>query len=216
MFATPGISTGYWNARKMPSRARSSGASASRSLPVEADLPVRHLVAGPAGEHVRERALARAVRAHDGVHLAGAHDEVEPLQDRRRRRRVACRFSISSIGSSSAFPCAQPTVLRATRRAASAPRPRTPSAAPGTPPCRSRSRSSRPRPLPRGRAAGSRRAGRRRSSRSSPRARPAPSGSRPRGRGTCARRTGRRSAASRTASSCARRRRSGGSRTRPR
>ena len=33
MLFTPGISTGYWNARKSPSRARSSGASSSKSCP---------------------------------------------------------------------------------------------------------------------------------------------------------------------------------------
>ena len=33
------------------------------------------------GQHVRERALARAVRAHQGVHLARLHVEVDPLED---------------------------------------------------------------------------------------------------------------------------------------
>ena len=44
-------------------------------------LALRDRVAGPARQHVRERALARAVRAHDGVHLGGAHGEVEAAQD---------------------------------------------------------------------------------------------------------------------------------------
>ena len=39
MFETPGISTGYWKARKMPSRARSSGASAEQVAAVEEHLP---------------------------------------------------------------------------------------------------------------------------------------------------------------------------------
>src|SRR3954471_15773263 len=36
---TPGISTGYWKARKTPSRARSSGDIASRSLPLKSTEP---------------------------------------------------------------------------------------------------------------------------------------------------------------------------------
>src|SRR5262249_17118065 len=34
-----------------------------------------------AGEHVRERRLARSVRAHDGVHFALVHGQVEPFED---------------------------------------------------------------------------------------------------------------------------------------
>src|SRR6185437_10966541 len=33
-------------------------------------------------QHLRERALARAVRTHDCVHLASVHREVEAAQDR--------------------------------------------------------------------------------------------------------------------------------------
>ena len=47
----------------------------------ELDGAVRDLVARMAHEHVRERALARPVRAHDGVDLALAHLEVEALED---------------------------------------------------------------------------------------------------------------------------------------
>jgi hypothetical protein len=39
------------------------------------------VVAGASGQHVRERALARAVRSHDRVHLAGLHLEVQALED---------------------------------------------------------------------------------------------------------------------------------------
>ena len=87
MLLTPGISTGYWKARNTPSRARSSGDSASRSLPFEQHLAGGDGVARAAGEDVRERALARAVRAHDRVHLALPNREVEAAQDRRCRRR---------------------------------------------------------------------------------------------------------------------------------
>ena len=37
---TPGISTGYWKAIKMPSPARSSGDSASKSLPLNSTVPL--------------------------------------------------------------------------------------------------------------------------------------------------------------------------------
>jgi len=39
------------------------------------------LVARTPGQHVRERALAGAVRAHDGMHLAGGDLERQALQD---------------------------------------------------------------------------------------------------------------------------------------
>ncbi len=46
----------------------------------------RHRAAGDlvvrlAGQHVRERRLARAVRSHDGVHLARLHGKIEALED---------------------------------------------------------------------------------------------------------------------------------------
>ena len=81
MLFTPGISTGYWKARKTPSRARSSADSASRSLPLIGDAALGDLIAGAAGEHAGQRALAGAVRPHDRMHLAGADAEVDPLQD---------------------------------------------------------------------------------------------------------------------------------------
>ena len=43
---TPGISTGYWNARNTPLAARSSGSSSSRSLALEQDLAAGHLITG--------------------------------------------------------------------------------------------------------------------------------------------------------------------------
>ena len=39
------------------------------------------LVARTSGEHVRQRTLAGAVRAHDGVDFAWAHGEVDALED---------------------------------------------------------------------------------------------------------------------------------------
>ena len=43
--------------------------------------PGDDFVAGTAREHAGERALARAVRPHDRVHLARAHREREPVED---------------------------------------------------------------------------------------------------------------------------------------
>src|SRR3546814_3545535 len=48
---------------------------------VEGDAAAEHLVAGPAHDDVGQRGLAGAVRAHDGVDLAGADGEVDPLED---------------------------------------------------------------------------------------------------------------------------------------
>src|SRR4051812_119257 len=45
------------------------------------DLTVGHLVLGISHQRVRERALTRAVRTHQGMDLALVHREVEPLQD---------------------------------------------------------------------------------------------------------------------------------------
>ncbi len=39
VMVTPGISTGYWNDRKSPSQARSSGLRASKSRPRKEALP---------------------------------------------------------------------------------------------------------------------------------------------------------------------------------
>src|SRR2546425_7649713 len=41
----------------------------------------RHLVGLPACKDIRQGALARPVRAHDGVHLAGAHPEIKPTKN---------------------------------------------------------------------------------------------------------------------------------------
>ena len=50
-------------------------------LAVERDRAGRDRVHLAAGEHLRERALARAVRPHDGVHLARVDGQVDPLED---------------------------------------------------------------------------------------------------------------------------------------
>ena len=48
---------------------------------VEGHRPLEDLVAGPAHQHMGQRALARPVGAHDGVDLAAAHGQGHPLQD---------------------------------------------------------------------------------------------------------------------------------------
>ena len=64
----------------MPAASASFGRHLEQVGTVERD-DATDVVAIPAGERVGERALARAVRAHDRVHLAGADIEVEPLED---------------------------------------------------------------------------------------------------------------------------------------
>ena len=53
---------------------------AGQLLPVHGDGARGHLGAGPAHERVGQGALARAVGAHDHVHLAAAHREVDAVQ----------------------------------------------------------------------------------------------------------------------------------------
>jgi hypothetical protein len=61
--------------RALPRRER------QQVLAIEGDAAAEHLVARLAHQHVRQRRLARAIRPHHRVHLAAAHDEVDPLQD---------------------------------------------------------------------------------------------------------------------------------------
>ena len=49
---------------------------------IHGDRTTGHVVAGPSGEDVGERALARAVRSHDGVHLAGVDGEAQTVENR--------------------------------------------------------------------------------------------------------------------------------------
>ena len=53
------------------------------------DAALGDLVAVAPGQHRRERALARAVRPHDRVHLAARDREVDPFQDLAAVRRAA-------------------------------------------------------------------------------------------------------------------------------
>src|SRR6516164_5219739 len=50
-------------------------------LAVEQHLPLRHDVVVLAGEHVRQRRLARAVRPHQPVHAAPADRKLEPVEN---------------------------------------------------------------------------------------------------------------------------------------
>ena len=123
----PGISIGYWNARNTPARARSSGAMREQVLAAIDDAAGRDLVVLAARQDLRERALARAVRAHDGVHLAGRHVQRQALQDFAvgRLARAGSRCSTCSV-----VLRLSPRRLRGSRSTSSAPRRRTPSAAP--------------------------------------------------------------------------------------
>ena len=58
------------------------GLEVEKILALVCDAPGRHLVAFAPGEHVAQAALARAVRPHDRVHLAGPDHEVHPVEDR--------------------------------------------------------------------------------------------------------------------------------------
>src|SRR5690606_32637599 len=50
-------------------------------LALEQDVAARHLVLRVAGDDLRERRLARAVRAHQRVHLAPRDHQVHALED---------------------------------------------------------------------------------------------------------------------------------------
>ena len=50
-------------------------------LPSKRTSPAVGVVVGLAGEHIGERRFAGAVRAHDGVHLAGIHGEIETFEN---------------------------------------------------------------------------------------------------------------------------------------
>ena len=71
MLLTPGISTGYWKARKTPARARSSGFISRRSAPLKSDGAAGDFVFAAPGQHLGQGAFAAAVGAHDGVDFAG-------------------------------------------------------------------------------------------------------------------------------------------------
>ena len=67
------MATGRWKARNSPARARWCGVHRQQVLPVQLDPPAGDLVTGVAHDGEPERALARAVRAHQGVDLAPAN-----------------------------------------------------------------------------------------------------------------------------------------------
>ena len=79
--ATPGTSVGYCRTRCSPAAARSHVGMAEHVDAVERHRALEHLVAGLAHHDRRQRALAGAVRTHDGVHLAARHGEVDAADD---------------------------------------------------------------------------------------------------------------------------------------
>src|SRR5439155_24263617 len=102
----------------------SLGRHREQVLPLVSDVPCRDLVAGTAGENVGEGALSGAVRAHDGVDLARAHRQIHAAEDL-----VAGDARVKVLDFEQRHRLSPP-ILRATRRAAFALRPRTPSGAP--------------------------------------------------------------------------------------
>src|SRR5271169_591228 len=95
------------------------------------DRALAHLVTVAAGEHRGERALAGAVRPHDRVHLSAVHGKIDTPQDlaaiSEPRMQIA-DLEYWSRGGHEATVSRR--CLRGSRRAAFAPRPRIPSAAP--------------------------------------------------------------------------------------
>ena len=83
MTETPAISWGYWKARNMPDLARTSVGQVGDVVALEPDPPAGDHVLRAGQQGVGQRRLAGAVRAHDGVHLAGAR--------RPGRRPAGCR-----------------------------------------------------------------------------------------------------------------------------
>ena len=75
------------------------GVHVEQVLALEEHLALGDLVSVAAGEHAGQRALAGAVRPHDGMDLAGVDLEVDAAQDFLVVD-AACRFLISSIGDS--------------------------------------------------------------------------------------------------------------------
>ena len=78
---TPGISTGYWKARKIPALERSSGSISRISSPLKITLPPVTSYSGMPGDDLGQGALSGAVGAHDGVDLPSGDVQVEPVKD---------------------------------------------------------------------------------------------------------------------------------------
>jgi hypothetical protein len=76
---TPGISTGYWNARNTPSRGALVGIHLEQVLAVVQHLAAGDLVARDAGEHRASVLLPEPFGPHDGVHFAGVHVTVRSM-----------------------------------------------------------------------------------------------------------------------------------------
>ena len=94
---TPAISTGYWNARKTPRSARSLVLQRQVVLSVQDHAAPGHRVGGVTHEHVRQRALSRAVGSHERVDLSRADVEVQSLENRLVRRSMPAGSSLGSV-----------------------------------------------------------------------------------------------------------------------
>ena len=88
---TPGTSTGYCIARNSPRCGALPRGQPEQLLAVDRDRTGGHLVVAAPHQRVRERRLPRSVRAHERVHLARAHLEVDAAQDLVAGDAYACR-----------------------------------------------------------------------------------------------------------------------------
>ena len=78
---TPGIDVGYWKARKMPGLGPFVGLELEQVDAVDGRRALGDFVIRVAHQGVAQRALARAVRPHQGMDLALADRQVDPFED---------------------------------------------------------------------------------------------------------------------------------------
>ena len=78
---TPDTETGYWNARNMPSLARSSGVSCSRSCPLKVTFPPVTSYLGWPARTLARVLLPELLGSHEGVDLPLGYREIYSLQD---------------------------------------------------------------------------------------------------------------------------------------
>src|SRR5579862_2354967 len=76
----PGISTGYWKARNTPSL-RLLGLHFEKIFAVEEHLALGHVVGFAARQYLRQRALARSVGAHDGMHFTRIDGQINAFEN---------------------------------------------------------------------------------------------------------------------------------------
>src|SRR6185436_12894554 len=86
---------------EQPRRRARLGLEGEQVLPLEANLSGGDLEGLAARQHLGERALARAIGAHDGVDLAGPDVEIDPAEDLLARR---ARMKVSDLQHGHLYP----------------------------------------------------------------------------------------------------------------